>query len=122
MALPTQLKLTQHLIRWNGEIADFEKARTAYGETKANLKHLRAVIGVKEKARNPRIAVSLLELIADADDEVYRLTLEHEAASAAVDVGTVRLRWCSAMADGLRSEISTERAEAQLYADNRSEP
>ena len=59
--------------------------------------------------------------LADADDEAYRLHREFRGSESLVEAKKARLRWCQAVADALRSEVSTERAERQLYADHGSD-
>lgn len=122
MPLPTQQRLNDHLVRWDREIREFEDAVNRYGVTKADLEYERAVIQGKVSAGNPRLALSRLELVADADPGVHQHNLDYRAAEAMVEAKKARLRWCSAVADALRSEVSTERAEAQLYSEDRSTP
>lgn len=117
-SLPTQVRLNNHLIRWNEEIAQFEAALKAYGEAKADLEYRRAVTIQTAKHQDEKLTQAAAERIADGDQETYRLHREYRAAEALVEAKRARLRWCSAVADALRSEVSTERSERQLYADH----
>jgi len=117
MPLPTQQRLNQHLVRWDSEIKSFESALIAYGERKADLEYRRAVVMEQAKSRDEKLAQAAAERIADGDAESHRLHKEFRGAESMVEAKKARLRWCAAVADALRSEISTERAEAQLYAD-----
>lgn len=122
MPLPTQQRLNDHLIRWDREIRAYDEAVHAYGEAKADLEHRRAVIKAHALAKDEKLPANRLESIADGDEEAYRLAREFRGSEATIAAKRERLKWCAAVADALRSEISTERAEAQLYAADRSAP
>lgn len=122
MPLPTQQRLNDHLVRWDREIKEFDAAIHVYGEKKADLEYRRAVVKETAKAADPKAAGSRLDTLADADEQAHLLAREYRSAEGTIEAKKARLRWCAAVADALRSEVSTERAEAQLYADNRSEP
>ena len=117
MPLPTQQRLNDHLMRWDREIREFDAAIHGYGEAKANLEYRRAIVRGTASAADPKLALARLELLADSDGEAHQLALDYRAAEATVEAKKARLRWCSAVADALRSEVSTERAEAQLYSE-----
>ena len=117
MPLPTQARLNQHLMRWDSEIKEFQAALVAYGERKADHEYRRAVVMEEAKHRDEKLAQAAAERIADGDAEAHRLHKEFRGAESMVEAKKARLRWCAAVADALRSEVSTERAEAQLYAD-----
>ena len=121
MPLPTQQRLNDHLMRWDREIREFDAAIHAYGERKADLEFRRAVVKEDARARDGSLAATRVETLADADDEAHRLHLEYRSAEATVEAKKARLRWCLAVAEALRSEVSTERAEALLYSE-RAEP
>lgn len=120
--MPTQVRLNEHLMRWDKEIRDFDTAIHLYGERKADHEYRRAVVKELAKADDPKIAGNRLETLADADEEAYRLHKEFRGAESTIEAKKARLRWCQAVADALRSEISTERQESQLYADNKGTP
>lgn len=122
MSLPTQLRLNEHLVKWDATIRDFDAAIHTYGEKKADHEYRRAVVKERAKAADEKIAANRLDTLADADDEAYLLHKEFRGAESTVEALKARLRWCQAVADALRSEISTERAEAGLYASDRSTP
>jgi len=122
MSLPTQLRLNEHLTRWDATIRDFDKAIHQYGERKADLEYRRAVVKETARAADEKIPANRLETLADADEEGHLLHKEFRGAESTVEALKARLRWCQAVADALRSEISTERAEAGLYAADRSTP
>ena len=122
MPLSSQQKLNEHLAKWDATIRLFDDAIHTYGERKADHEYRRAVVKEHAKAADEKIAANRLETMADADDEAYMLHKEFRGAESTVEALKARLRWCQAVADGLRSEISTERAEAGLYADNRGTP
>lgn len=122
MPLPTQARLNQHLIRWDREIKEFDAAIHAYGERKADHEHRRAVVMETAKAKDEKLSQAAAERVADADTEAHQLHREFRAAESTVEAKKARLRWCSAVADALRSEVSTERAEAGLYAGHSTDP
>jgi hypothetical protein len=115
--MPTQARLNQHLVRWDHEIVEFDAAVHAYGEKKADHEYRRAVVAETAKIADPKISQAAAERKADADQEAHQLHREFRAAEASIEAKKARLRWCAAVADALRSEVSTERAEAHLYAD-----
>lgn len=121
MSLPTQARLNQHLIRWDREIREFEAALTGYGERKADHEYRRAVVMEEAKSRDEKLTQAAAERIADADAEAYRLHREFRGAESLVEAKKARLRWCAAVADALRSEVSTERAEMQFHTDHGSD-
>lgn len=109
-------------MRWDQTIREFDTAITAYGNRKADLEYRRAVVKEKAKAADEKIAATRLDTMADADEQAHLLHQEYRAAESTVEALKARLRWCQAVADALRSEISTERAEAGLYSQDRSTP
>lgn len=121
MSIPTQQRLNDHLMRWDREIKEFDAAIRAYGERKADHEYRRAVVAETAKAKDPKLTGAAAERLADADEEAYRLHREFRAAESTVEAKKARLRWCAAVADALRSEVATERAERQLYADHGSD-
>lgn len=116
VAMPTQARLNAHLVRWDSEIREFDAALIAYGNRKADLEYRRAVVMETAKAGDAKVSQASAERVADADSEAYRLHKEFRASEAMIEAKKARLRWCQAVSDALRSEVSTERAEAQLYA------
>lgn len=122
MALPTQQRLNEHLQKWDATIRDFDRAIHQYGDRKADLEYRRAVVKEHAKADDPKIAGTRLDTLADADEDAHLLHKEFRGAESTVEALKARLRWCQAVSDALRSEISTERAEAGLYASDRSTP
>lgn len=122
MALPTQARLNNHLIRWDSEIKSFEVAVNEYGQRKADLEYRRAVVMETAKHDDPKLSQAAAEKVADRDTEAYQLHREFRSAESSIAAKKERLKWCSAVADALRSEVSTERQESQLYADNRGTP
>lgn len=121
MPLPTQQRLNQHLVRWDQEIREFDAALKQYGDRKADHEYRRGVVKEKAKSADEKLSEAAADRIADADSEAHRLHKEFRAAEAMVEAKKARLRWCSAVAEALRSEVSTERAERQLYADHGSD-
>ncbi len=120
--LSAQQRLNDHLAKWDQEIRRFDQAIHEYGAAKAGYEHRVATVKITEKNRGEKVAVSWLDTLADADPEANTLHLEFRGAEATVEAIKARLRWCQAVADALRSEVSTERAEAQLYSADRSTP
>lgn len=116
--LPTQIRLNQHLIRWNDEIKAFDHHLTAYGARKADLEHRRAVMRANARHEDPKITGTKLDDLVEADEDVFRLHIDYRAAEANLEATRARLRWFQAVADALRSQVSTERGERQLYADH----
>ena len=122
MPLPTQERLNRHLMRWNQEIVEFEAALKAYGERKADHEYRRAVVMEEAKHRDEKLTQAAGEGMAVADEESDTLNREFRGAESMVEAKKARLRWCAAVADALRSEVATERAEAHLYADRGGDP
>lgn len=114
----TQARLNNHLMRWDSEIKEFEQAIKAYGERKADLEYRRAVVAETAKAADPKLSQAAAERVADADSEAHVLHREYRSSEGTVEAKKARLRWCAAVADALRSQIATERAERALYADH----
>lgn len=121
MSLPTQQRLNNHLIKWNEEILAFDKHLSEYGERKADLEHRRAVMRTQARVADPKITGTKLDDVVEADKDVYLLHVNYRASEANLEATRARLRWFQAVADALRSQVSTERAERQLYADHGSD-
>lgn len=117
-----QQRLNEHLAKWDATIRQFDEAIRTYGERKADHEYRRAVVKETAKHADEKIPANRLETMADADDEAHLLHKEFRAAESTVEALKARLRWCQAVADALRSEISTERAQAGIYAADRSTP
>lgn len=118
MPLPTQIRLNEHLVRWNKEIQAYEVAVHEYGQRKADLEYRRAVVMETAKHAQEKLSQAAAENVADADSEAYRLHKEFRSAESTIAAKRERLKWCGAVSDALRSEVSTERFESQLYADH----
>ncbi len=116
--MPTQQRLNDHLVRWDAEIKAFDRHLSEYGQHKADLEHRRAVMRTQARASDPKIAGTKLDDAVEADPEVYRLHVNYRASEANLEATKARLRWFQAVADALRSQVSTERAERALYADH----
>ena len=116
MPLPTQQRLNDHLVKWDREIKAFDEYLSAYGNRRADLEHRRAVMRVQARAADPKISGTRLDDVVEADEEVYRLHVNFRAAEANLEATRARLKWFAAVADALRSQVATERAEAQLYS------
>jgi hypothetical protein len=120
--IPSQLRLNEHLARWDQTIRDYRTVLLQALETDVDLAHRRAIVKTTARHENPKAPEWLVDALADEDAGAHELALEHARAAAELDHLKARLRWAQAAADGLRTEISTERAEAQLYAGDRSTP
>lgn len=118
MSLPTQLRLNEHLIKWDQEIKAFDSYLSEYGRRKADLEHRRAVMRMTARHANPKITGTKLDDEVEADDAVYSLHSEYRASEANLEATRARLRWFQAVSDALRSQVSTERGERALYADS----
>lgn len=118
MPLPTQERLNKHLMRWDAEIKAYDAAITEYGQKKADLEYRRAVVMETAKHSDEKLSQAAAERRADADSEAHQLHREFRAAESSMEAKKARLRWCQAVADALRSEVATERAERHLYADH----
>lgn len=121
-SLPTQMRLNQHLIKWNDEIKAFDHHLSVYGQRKADLEHRRAVMRTQARVADPKITGTRLDDAVEADDEVYGLHVNYRASEANLEATRARLRWFQAVSDALRSQVSTERAERQLYSDHSPDP
>lgn len=117
-SIPAQQRLNDHLIRWNAEIIAFDKHLSEYGERKADLEHRRAVMRTTARVTDPKITGTKLDDAVEADKDVYLLHVNYRASEANLEATRARLRWFQAVSDALRSQVSTERAERQLYADH----
>ena len=118
MSLPTQIELNQHLAAWDHDVREYRDALITYGRRKAELEYRRAVVKLAARDADPKLSAAAADVIAEADHELYELHLAFRLVEGAVDGLRARLRWFAAKADALRSEVATERAEAQLYASN----
>ena len=116
--IPTQIRLFEHLKKWNTEILAFDQHLSEYGNRKADLEHRRAVMRAQARAADPKVTGTKLDDAVEADDEVYRLHLNYRASEANLEATRARLRWFQAVSDALRSQVSTERSERALYADH----
>lgn len=121
-SLPTQQRLNEHLIRWDREIKAFDQHLSEYGQRKADLEHRRAVMRTQARHTDPKITGTKLDDVVEADDEVYLLHVNYRASEANLEATRARLRWFQAVSDALRSQVSTERAERQLYSDHSPDP
>lgn len=116
--LDAQIRLNSHLSDWDKGIRQFDLAVHEFGRAKASYQQRVAVVKITAKNSAEKVAVAWLDTLADADPEASSLYLEFREAEATVEVMKARLRWCAAVSEALRSEVSTERAERQLYADH----
>lgn len=105
-------------MKWDQEIKAFDQHLSEYGERKADLEHRRAVMRTQARLADPKITGTKLDDFVEADDEVYRLHVGYRSSEANVEAVRARLRWFQAVADALRSQVSTERGERALYADH----
>lgn len=110
-----QQRLNDHLRSWNGWIIDLDKVMHEYGERKADLEHRRAVVKAIARADNPKLSGVIADDLADADDQAYLLHKEYRGSEASMEALKARLRWAAAVADALRTEISSERSNTALY-------
>lgn len=122
MSLATQHKLNEHLQRWDQEIRDFDAAVHAYGDRKADLEYRRAVVMETAKVDDPKLSQAAATRLADADEKAHELHKSFRSSEATIEAKKARLRWCQAVADALRSEVATERAERSLYTDRSEGP
>jgi SAM-dependent MidA family methyltransferase len=122
MMLDAQMRLNDHLSKWDAEIRRFDTAVHEFGRAKAGYEQRVAVVKITAKNAAEKVAVSWLDTLADADPEAANLHLEYRGTEATVEAIKARLRWCQAVAEALRSEVATERAVAMLHADDRSTP
>lgn len=110
-----QQRLNEHLYKWDGWIKELETVMHEYGERKADLEHRRATVKAIARADNPKLSGVVADDLADADDRSYRLHRSYRESEASMEALKARLRWCAAVADALRTEISSERSNAALY-------
>ena len=113
-----QQRLNNHLMRWDGDIKEFDKAISEYGERKADLEYKRAYLKEVAKSENPKLSGVALDQIADANEAVWRLHKLYRQAESNIEAFRARLKWCQAVSDALRTEISSERSNSQMYADH----
>lgn len=112
------MRLNQHLVRWDQEIKAFDECLREYGERKADLEHRRAVLRAQARHEDPKVTGTKLDDIVEADAGVYEMHGTYRMAEANVEAARARLRWFQAVADALRSQVSTERGERAMYADH----
>ena len=122
MPLSSQQALNNHLARWDKAVRAYRDVRAAAGAAKADYEHARGSFKVRARHEDPKMTAGQLDDLADADDAIYAAHTAYRLAEAEVSSYVARLEWMKAQGDALRSEISTERAEAQLYASDRSTP
>lgn len=112
------MRLNQHLVKWDQEIKSFDHHLSEYGARKADLEHRRAVMRATARHEDPKITGTKLDDIVEADEQVYRMHADYRASEGNIEAIRARLRWFQAVADALRSQVSTERGERALYADH----
>jgi len=122
MPLTSQQALNNHLARWDKSVRAYRDVRARAGAARADYEHARGAFKVRTRHTDPKMTAGQLDDLADADDEIYDLHTKYRLAEAEVSSYVARLEWMRAQGDALRSEVSTERAEAQLYASDRSTP
>lgn len=71
---------------------------------------------------DPKITGTKLDDVVEADGEVYEAHVGYRLSEANLEAARARLRWMAAVADALRSQVATERAERSLYADHSPDP
>lgn len=120
--MSAQYELNQILIQWDQALNAYAQATEEAANAEAEYKRLRGRLIVKEKHSDPKIALSLCEALAEADDEVAAALNRRLVTEAAAEALRGKLRWFQAAADGKRSEISSERANAALYATHGGQP
>jgi hypothetical protein len=114
--MSAQLELNRILSDWDTTLRAYATAGEEAANAEADHKRLRGKAIVTERHRDPKAAMTLCEAIADADDEVASALNRRLIADATLDAIRGKLKWFQAAADGKRSEISSERANAALYA------
>lgn len=105
-------------MKWDQEIKAFDRHLSEYSHCRADLEHRRAVMRAKARHEDPKITGTKLDDLVESDEEVYRKHVDYRLAEGNVEAARARLKWFQAVADALRSQVSTERAERQLYADH----
>ncbi len=120
--MSVQQELNQLLIDWDATISAYAVAAERAARAEAEHKRLRARAMVTEKHRDPKAALSLCEVLAEHDDQVAAALTERLVCAATVDAMRGKLAWFRSAADGKRSEIASERANAALYSTHGGQP
>lgn len=116
--MSAQQDVNRLLVEWDELLREYTVAAGDAAVAEAEHKRLRASAIVKEKHSDPRAAMSLCEVLAEADDTVTQAARHRLVTGATVDAMRGKLAWYRAAADAARSAIATERASAALYAGN----
>ena len=117
--MTAQQRLNEHLGQWDATLRNYRVVAQEEAEVKVLLKRRRSVVIVAAR-RNEKAAEWLADALADEDADAHELALRYARASAELAYIKGRLAWAQTTADGLRSEVSTERTESRLYAAERS--
>ena len=116
--MTVQLRLNQHLMKWDEIINAFRNAVHNQAVSEARYKHDRAVFIAEQRAADPKLSQSAAETLADADPVLNDARIARLGSDAEVEAFKQKLIWCRSQADALRSEVASERANAALYADH----
>lgn len=120
--MSAQQDLNGLLISWDQALSAYAIAAEAAAMAEAEHKRLRARAMVTEKHADPKAALSLCEVLAEHDDAVATAYRERLVTAATVDAMKGKLAWFRSAADGKRSEIASERANAALYSTHGGQP
>lgn len=111
-------KIIQLLASWHDFLFTYRTEGQEAALAAAEYKRERAKFIVVEKDKDPKIAATVLEARADADDRIAGLYLRKLATEAAAGATQYALIKCRTEADLLRTEVVDERETNRLYADN----
>lgn len=115
--IPAQQRWNENQTRWDATIRNYRTVAMEAGETAVQLEKRRAIVKETAKHENEKAPEWLVEALARSDGEAFGLALAHARAVAELEHMKWRLRWFQSTAEGLRSEISSER---KLYTEDRS--
>lgn len=115
--MTAQQRLNEHIQQWDVTLRNFRVVALEEHEVAVLLTKRRAIVRAMAKRQDPKTPEWIADTLADEDEEAHELALRFARASAELEYLKGRLRWAQTTADGIRSEISTERTESKLYAE-----
>lgn len=102
---------------------EYEKAVSEYAQiaidaadTEATYKHAVAKFKTKAKFEDPKLAVAMLDIMADADEEIHALLEERLRAAAVLDAAQKRIAQLREKVSTGRTYTASERAADQIHA------
>lgn len=102
---------------------EYEKAVSEYAQialdaatAEADYKHAAARFKLKAKADDPKLAVSMLDIMADADEVLSQALMDRLTSAAVLDAAQKRIAQLREKVSTGRTYTASERAADQIHA------